>query len=116
MSAPAATLDDVLAALAALNAKLDAVLQGIASGSARVASVMEAEEVSLAELVPLMPKGLRSRASVQRLLAAGAITGRKVRGTWTFSPAKVRADLDQFERVSSVSSLCTPTAQRRRRV
>lgn len=113
MSTPA-TLDDVLVALAALEAKLDAVLQRTAPGAAPGASVSR-DEVSLAELVPMMPKGLRSRSSVQRLLASRAITGRKVRGTWTFAPSKVFADLDQFERVSSVAALFAPKQSRRSR-
>jgi len=115
MSAPAATLDDVLAALATVNAKLDAVLSRIAPGSAP-AVFPPASEVSLVELVPLMPKGLRSRASIQRLLKDRAITGRKVRGTWTFDLAQVRADLDAFERASSVSRIHGRSSRRARRV
>jgi hypothetical protein len=113
MNTRAATLDDVLARLVAIDAKLDAMLKRIASGSAPGESVLGVT-VTLAELMPMMPKGLRSRASVHRLLAARAITGRKIMGTWVFDPAKVRADLDQFERVSSVSLLHARNARRRR--
>lgn len=113
MNAPKqATLDDVLAAVRALDAKLDALFKHGASGSALATS---GAEVTLAELVPLMPKGLRSRSSVQRLLAARAITGRKVLGSWSFKPAKVMADLDRYERLSAAASFDrrNPTARRR---
>ena len=99
------TLDDVLAAVVALDAKLDALFKRLEPGDGLTAAAMATgQEVTLAELVPLMPKGLRSRASIFRLLSDRAISGRKVRGTWTFKPSKVLADLNHFERVSSVSA------------
>lgn len=72
------------------------------------------EEVTLNELVPLMPKGLRSRASIHRLLKSRAISGKKVRGTWVFNPNKVSADLDQFERVSSISAFIGQGSRKQR--
>ena len=109
MNTPSPTLADVLAAVAALDAKMERLLERLGAGAVAAAS----DEVSLEQLVPLMPPGLRSRSSVQRLLASKAISGRKVRGTWSFRPAKVLADLDHFQRLSVVEGVETRSAGRR---
>ena len=111
MSETGVTLADVLKAVRALETKIDVLFKRQVSP---VPTPERPDEVTLAELIPLMPKGLRSRSSVQRLLTAGAITGRKVRGTWTFKPERVFADLDHFERVSSVALALNPRPRRKR--
>ena len=51
--------------------------------------------VGIREMVLLMPPGMRSEATIRRLISAGMIPARKFRGRWCLRPADVAAALQK---------------------
>jgi hypothetical protein len=47
--------------------------------------------LTIKEMVPLMPPGLRSESSIRRCLTDRSIPGRKLRGRWSLDPAEVKS-------------------------
>lgn len=63
---------------------------------------LPSHDITIKEIVALMPAGARSEASVRRMLKGGVIPGRKPRGRWLLNPTKVQAALDQPDRMGRI--------------
>lgn len=73
------------------------------------------QEVGVRELIPKMPPGKRSKASIHRLLKAGKIPAKKIDRRWVFDPVAVRERLDRDSEGDALDKFLAAHKRPRRR-